>query len=325
METVLDILSGLRLTGSIFLDAEFTAPWCVTAKVGPEDCSPFVPEPRNIIAYHYVSVGKLLLEVDGAPPVCVRGGEIVVLPRNDTHRLGSSLGLRPVSAEHLIQPGTNGGLARIVHGGGGERTHIVCGFLGSSSANEPLLTLLPKVLKIAVLEGASGPWIESAFRFAAQEFAAGRTQSPTVLAKLAELLFLEAIRQYLLSLPPGQTDRLDGLSDPVIGRALGVLHGQMGRAWTAEELAREVGLSRSAFAARFTQVMGEPPMRYLAKWRLQSAAQRLTESQEPIARIAYASGYESEAAFSRAFSRAFGMPPATWRKQHLNPAAVGTD
>jgi len=314
MDALFDMLRAMRLSGGVFLDAEFTAPWCVAAKVGPEDCAPFIPVPSNIIAYHYVSEGRLLLQVEGEPPIPVESGEIVVLPRNDAHLLGSALNVRPVSADHLIQPAVDGGLARIVYGGGGACTRIVCGFLGGNTPNDPLIGILPSMLKIDVAGGASGEWIESTFRFAAKQFAAGKAQSPAVLAKLGEVLFIEAVRHYLASLPPDQSDWIAGLRDPIVGRALALLYAQQDRRWTANELARAAGLSRSAFAERFTDVMGEPPMRYLAKWRLQRAAQDLAGTHEPVARIALACGYDSEAAFNRAFKRAFGLPPATWRK-----------
>ncbi len=322
MDALFDILCGMRLTGGVFLEAEFSAPWRIAAKIGPEDCAPFAPVPRNIIAYHYVTAGRLLLDVDSQPPVAVEGGEIVVLPRNDDHRLGSDLNLPPISADRLIQPSPDGGLARIVHGGGGERTLVLCGFLGSDTPNDPVIGLLPQVLKLDVREGASGQWIETSFRFAAQQLAAGHAQSPAVLARLAELLFVEAVRRYLSSLAPEQGGWLAGLRDPVVGRALALLHGQTDRRWTAEELARASGLSRSAFAERFTAVMGEPPMRYLATWRLQRAAQQLAETHEPVGRIAFAYGYESEAAFNRAFKRAFGTPPAAWRKERRKPTGA---
>jgi AraC-like DNA-binding protein len=314
MDAILDILRATRLTGGIVLEAEFTAPWCVTAKIGPEDCMPFVPEPANIIAYHYISAGKVLVEIDGQPPVTVEGGELVVLPRNDTHRIGSALDVRPVSTLDLIQPAADGGLARIVYGGGGERTHMLCGFLGNDSLNDPLLRILPSMLKVDVAEGASASWIESSLKFAARELAGGVVKSPAVLAKLTELLFIEAVRRYLTSLPPEQSGWRAGVCDPIVGRALGLLHSRMNQRWTAEDLAREVGLSRSALAERFTRLMGEPPIRYLAQQRLQAAAQRLKDSSDTIARIAFQVGYESEAAFTRAFKRAFGAPPAAWRK-----------
>ncbi|QPB22682.1 AraC family transcriptional regulator [Rhizobium sp. 007] len=313
MDFILDMFRTMRLTGGIFLDADFTAPWCVTAKVGPEDCAPFTPEPRQIIAYHYVTAGHLLLKVSGQKPIPVEGGEIVVLPRNDDHVIGSSLTIRPISAERLIQPSPDGGLARIVHGGGGERTHIYCGFLGNDMPHNTVTAMLPSVLKLNVADGASGNWIESSFRFAAQELAAGHVNSTAILAKLAELLFMEAVRRYFASQPPGRNAWAAGIHDPIIGHALGLLHGQMTRHWTTEDLAREIGLSRSAFAERFTRIIGEPPMRYLAQQRLVQASVLLKETSDAVARIAYAVGYESEASFNRAFRREYGVPPAAWR------------
>jgi AraC-like DNA-binding protein len=287
----------------------------VTSQIGPEDCTPFVPEPANIISYHYISTGRVLVEVDGNPPLEASGGELIVVPRNDPHRLGSMLDRRAVSAHELIQPAEDGGLARIVHGGGGERSHILCGFLGTETPNDPLLRILPPVLKVDFAASAAANWIESSMTFAARELAAGRVGSPATLARLAELLFTEAVRRYLTSLPDEQAGWCAGMRDPIVGRALALLHGRMKQRWTAEDLAREVGLSRSALGERFTRVMGEPPMRYLAQQRLQAAAQRLKTSNDSIARIAFQVGYESEAAFNRAFRREFGVPPAAWRKQ----------
>lgn len=315
MDRFADIFRAMHLSGGIFLDAEFTAPWCVAAKVGPEDCRPFAPVPHSIIAFHYVSSGRMLLLVDEQLPIEVERGDIVVLPRNDEHRLASHPNLEPVSAEFLIQPGADGRLAHIEYGGGGALTQIVCGFLGSDRHDDPVLNMLPTVLKLKVEEDALGEWIESSFRFAAREMSFGLTESPATLAKLAELLFMEAVRRYVNSLPGAESRWCDGARDPRIARALSLLHGQIQRRWTAEQLAREAGMSRSAFAERFTRIMGESPMRYLTRIRLHAASHRLKESNESIGRIALAVGYESEAAFHRAFKREFGVPPATWRKQ----------
>ena len=170
--------------------------------------------PQHLIAYHHVTAGTLLLRVEGVAPVMAEAGDIVLLPRNDPHRLGSGLNVRPVNAENLIQPAPTGGLARIVHGGGGERTHILCGFLGANTPSSPILGIMPSVLKLGVEQGASGSWIESSFRFAAHQLAAGQVESPAVLAKLAELLFMEAVRRYVASIPSGQGGWLAGLGDP---------------------------------------------------------------------------------------------------------------
>jgi AraC-like DNA-binding protein len=315
MDPLLDLLHDMHLTGGIFLDAEFTSPWCVTSKVGADEASAYFPKPSHVIAYHYVTEGKCVLEVDGHPVTDVRAGEIVLLPRNDPHRLGSALNVGAVNAGDLIEPAADGGLARIVHGGGGERTRILCGFLGTKTANPPIASVLPSALTVPVDQAAAGAWIESSFRFASQDLVAGQSGSPAVLARLAELLFIEAVRRHVASLPREHRGWLAGLRDPIVGRALALLHGQKAYRWTVPELARESGASRSAFADRFTSLMGEAPMRYLARLRLRFAAERLRESQETIASVALDVGYESEAAFSRAFKREFGKSPAVWRRE----------
>lgn len=315
MDALSDVLRVVRLTGGVFLDAQFSAPWCVTARVAPEDCRPFVETPQHVIAYHCIISGSLLLQAGSDAPIEVRAGEIVLLPRNDAHRIGSTLEIPPVSADELVGPSRDGGLARIVHGGGGETTRIVCGFLGSDTPFNPLVATLPKVLKLDVRKTQSGAWIESSFQLAATEIGAGQAGSVTVVSKLSELLFVEAVRRYVTELPIEQRGWLAGLRDPFVGRALGLLHSRLNERWTAESLAREVGLSRSAFAERFTALIEQPPMQYLALWRMQVGAQRLREGRGSVSQIAFDVGYESEAAFNRAFKRQFGMPPATWRRQ----------
>ncbi len=317
MDALSDVLRVVRLTGGVFLDAEFSAPWCVTARVAPEDCRPFLSTPRHVIAYHCIVAGQLLLQTDADAPIELRAGEIVLLPRNDAHRLGSTLEIPPVSADGLVQPSKDGGLARIVHGGGGEVTRIVCGFLGSDATFNPLAATLPKLLKLDIRATPSGAWIESSFQLAANEIAAARAGAVTVVSKISELLFVEAVRRYVAELPVEQRGWLAGLRDPIVGRALQLMHSRHQEPWTAEDLAREVGLSRSAFADRFTALIEQPPMQYLAQWRMQVAAQRLREGRGSISQIAFEVGYESEAAFNRAFKRQFGMPPATWRRQAL--------
>jgi AraC-like DNA-binding protein len=206
-------------------------------------------------------------------------------------------------------------MTQIRFGGGGEPTQLLCGFLGAETSFDPLRTALPPVLKLDVRTTASGAWIESSFRFAVNEIASGRVGSTTVLAKLSELLFVEAVSRYVASLPPERRGWLAGLRDPQIGRALTLIHARATDAWTAESLALEVGMSRSVFAERFTSLVGEPPMTYLTLWRMHLAAQRLREGRGSVAQIAFAVGYESEAAFSRAFKRQFGASPGGWRKQ----------
>jgi AraC-like DNA-binding protein len=312
-----DLLRVVRLTGGVFLDAQFTAPWCVASQVGPEDWQPLMTEPARVAAFHYVSAGRLLLEVAGEPPVELRSGTVVMLPRNDPHTLASDKGLRPVSSEDLARAESDGGLARIQFGGGGEKTHIVCGFVGTEAQCHPLLDALPATLVLDLNGKPACEWISSSFRYAAAELAAVRAGSATVLARLSELMFVEAVRHYLEGLPADRRGWLAGLRDPVVGRALALLHTHLARPWTAEELARDVAASRSAFADRFTALIGVPPMRYLASWRMQVAAERLRDTQRSVAQIAADVGYESEIAFARAFRREHSVSPAQWRKQPL--------
>jgi len=239
----------------------------------------------------------------------------VLLPHNDTHIFGSELVLAPTPAGTIVQPPENGGLPRIAHGGGGEATRLVCGFLGADTPFNPLISALPNVLKLDLRASASGAWVESSFRFAASEIAAGRLGSATVIAKLSELLFVEAVSRFVDSLPPERRGWLAGLRDPHVGRALALLHARPSADWTAGSLARDVGLSRSAFAERFSSLVGQSPMKYLALWRLHLAAQRLREGHASVAQVGFDIGYDSEAAFSRAFKREFGTSPAAWRKQ----------
>ena len=315
MDAFSDVLRVIRLSGGVFLEAEFTAPWCIGGKISADDCKPFLAVPRHVIASHFVAAGSMQLRVEGGDAIDVRAGELVLLPHNDTHVFGSDLNVALMSAREVIQPPQGGGIARINYGGGGAATQLLCGYLASDAPFSPLLSALPSVLKLDVRATASGAWIESSFRFAASEIAAGRLGSTTVIAKLSELLFVEAVSQFVASLPAERRGWLAGLRDPQIGRALAVLHARPTEAWTAETLALEVGMSRSVFAERFTSLVGQPPMQYLTLWRMHVAAQQLREGRGSVAQIGFAIGYESEAAFSRAFKRQFGTSPGTWRKQ----------
>ena len=314
MDALSDVLRVIRLSGGVFLEAEFTAPWCVSGKIASSDCKPFLEAPRHVIATHFVAAGCMQLRPDNSDAIEVRAGEIVLLPHNSAHAFGSELTPTPVPVREVIQVPKEGGLGRIVHGGGGGITRLLCGFLGSDTPFSPLLSALPPVLKLNVRSTASGAWIESSFRFAASQIAAGHLGSTIVITKLSELLFVEAVSQFVASLPAERRGWLAGLRDPQIGRALSMLHARPTEAWTAEALALEVGMSRSSFADRFSSVVGQPPMQYLALWRMHMAAQSLREGRRSVAQVGASIGYESEAAFSRAFRRQFGESPGSWRK-----------
>ena len=322
MDALSDVLRAAHLTGGVFLHAEFTAPWCIAARISPEHCYPALGPASHLIIYHYVVEGAFRLRIDGdeGDGVTVGAGEIVLLPRNDLHLMGSDLSVEPVPGKQIIRPPANGGLYSIHHGGNGERTRMVCGFLGCGRAEgNPVIASLPQVLKLNVEEGAAAEWIRSTFHYAAEEVAAGRAGSETVLSKLSELLFVETVRRYAETLPEGQTGWLAGLRDRYVARALALLHRDFAREWTVDDLGQEVGLSRSALAERFTRIIGAAPMHYLTHWRMQVAAQKLRDTSASLAQVADLVGYESEAAFSRAFKKNFGTAPATWRRGENAP------
>jgi AraC-like DNA-binding protein len=315
MDALSDVLRVVRLKGGVFLHAEFTAPWCIFAQIGPEDCGSLLEGADHLVLYHYVVEGRLAAQIPSGKPVEIEAGEVVIFPHNHDHLLGSHLDLPPVPSRQVVRASPGGGLWVIRHGGGGEQTRVVCGFLGCDRfAGNPLTDALPPVLRFDTRQGSAAAWMKSSLEFAADEIAARRVGSETILAKLSELLFVETLRRYVEGLPEERTGWLAGLKDPFVSRALALMHRQVAQQWTVDDLGREVGLSRSALADRFTRLIGEPPMRYLARWRIQVAAHQLRNSDTPLARIAEHVGYESEAAFNRAFKRSVGVPPATWRR-----------
>jgi AraC-like DNA-binding protein len=310
-----DVLRSLRLKGGVFLEARFTAPWAVNSRVTAEDCQPILANPAQMIAYHFLIEGRMLASTEGEAAVEVGSGEVVLLPRNDTHTLASGRGVTPVDGRRLVQPAPDGGLARINYGGGGEPVRIVCGFLGCEDIYNPLIASLPRLLTINVHEATSRAFIETSMRFAVAELVEGRLAGSTVLSRLSELLLVEAVRRYADRFGEQQKGWLRGLKDPNIGRALALLHQNIAASWTAEALAKEVAMSRSAFADRFTTLVGVPPIRYLTAWRMETAKIQLGETAKSVAQVAYTIGYESEEAFSRAFKREVGVSPAAWRER----------
>lgn len=312
-DTLSDIFRTLRLKGGIFLDARFTAPWCVASQVTPQDISTFLKTPAEIVTLHYVLSGRAYVGIGNGQRVEVGEGELVLLPRNDMHVLGSGLDGDPINSHHLIDLSPDGGLARIVHGGAGELTHIICGFLATEEQRNPLIASLPPLLKVNVREGVSRDWIESSVRYAAEGLHHGAIAASPVMGRLSELLFAEAIRAYAMGLPESERSWLKGLNDRYVGRAIAALNENLARDWTVDEIAATAGLSRSAFVERFSQTVGLPPMKYLTLSRLELAKKLMLDGRQAIAQVAAKVGYEAEEAFNRAFKREFGLPPAKWR------------
>jgi AraC-like DNA-binding protein len=312
-DTLSDILRSLRLKGGIFLDARFTAPWCIVSHVTPKDIASFLKSPAEIVTLHYIVSGQTYVGVGNDERMVVKEGELVLLPRNDAHVMGSSLDGKPVNSHHLIETSPDGGLARIVHGGEGELTHIICGYLATEERRNPLLSSLPPLLKVNIREGVSRDWIESSVRYAAEGLHSGAVASSPVMGRLSELLFAEAIRAYAMGLPESDRSWLKGLNDQYVGRAIAALNDDLAHPWTVDEIAAKAGLSRSAFVERFTEAVGLPPMKYLTMSRLALAKQLLLDRRQAVAQVAAKVGYEAEEAFNRAFKREFGLPPAKWR------------
>jgi AraC-like DNA-binding protein len=315
MDPFSQVLKALRLEAGIFLDAEFTAPWCVDPAPG-SNARQILPSAEHVAIYHLLVEGRCRARLlDDAAAVELAAGDLILFPHGDRHLLGSDLRHASLLAETLVETSPEGGLARIVHGGGGERTRFVCGYLACDSALcRPLIGALPRMLRVPLGDSASAAWMVKTIQYAADESRAPRAGSDAVLTKLSELTFVEALRRFLETLPEGERSWLAGLRDPHVSRVLGLMHAQPARQWTVDDLGREAGVSRSALAERFTQLIGEPPMQYLTRLRLALGARALKEGSEPVLHVAQQVGYESEAAFNRAFKREFGMPPATWRR-----------
>lgn len=310
MDALSDVLHVLRLSGAVFLDAEFTAPWCVTSNshVGRDN--------EHTVFFHWLITGSCRARLQaGGPTFEIAAGDLLMMPNDETHLMGSDLHMEPVDAGSLVKPAN--GMMRIDYGGGGEATRFVCGFLSCDKRLcRPLLDALPGMLRVPFGNDPTATWFKSLLQLGTEETSAKRPGSDTVLAKLSELLFVEAIRRYGESMPAEQTGWLAGLRDRYVGKVLTLMHQSPEQAWTMDLLASEAGLSRSALAQRFTDLIGQPPMQYLTRWRLTVAAQRLRNGHTNLATVAEQIGYDSEAAFNRAFKREFGMPPATWRKAH---------
>ncbi len=310
-----DVLRAVRLTGSVYFDFELTSPWVAEAPPSREIAAIVMPGADRVIEYHLVARGACWAQRVGDEPIRLREGDLIVFPQGDAHTLSSAPGMRATPDLSMFARRTALPLVYEVGGGGPDRARIVCCFLGCDERPfNPLLTALPNVIHLSAAgDQATAGWLAMLLNMAARESGSARPGSENVLARLSELMFVEAIRRHLETLPAAETGWLAGLRDPMVGQALAALHGQPREAWTIERLARLVGTSRSALAQRFTHMVGHPPMQYLALWRMQLASRLLADGGQ-VAHVADAVGYESEAAFSRAFKKLVGQAPATWRR-----------
>lgn len=316
-DALADVLKTIRMTGAVFFNVTARAPW-VAEQCTPDLVLPLIrPGADHLISYHIVTEGSCYACVLGEnEPVEVRAGQVIVFTRGDPHVMSSEPGMRAkaVSADALVD-GVQ--LPYVVSfGGEGPTTvKVICGFLACDSGPfNPLIESLPRIL-IGDSDRGHGdiPCLSALVRIAMNEIRDRRIGGEGVLSRVAEMMFIDVVRQYLETLAPEQRGWVAGLKDPFVGKALALMHAHPARDWGLDELAREVGSSRSEFADRFASLVGVPPMTYLAKWRMQVASGLLNDNVN-IATIAAEVGYSSEASFSRAFKKIVGVPPSLWRQ-----------
>jgi AraC-like DNA-binding protein len=315
MDALSETLRVVRLTGAIFINARFTAPWCYQSP-SADTAAPFLePGAERVVIFHLVTEGESWVELQDEPPLRLVAGDVVVFPHGAAHRMNSAPGLAPATGRPLADV-----LARrprqLAFGGGGAVTRIVCGYMACDArVAQMLLAGLPAVVKVNVRGSDAGEWLESSLRYALAEARSPRPGGAGVLAKLAEVLFIEVLRLYMADEAEGRTGWLAGVRDPIVGAALAALHKAPAQPWTLEGLARVAGASRSVLAERFQHLVGTSPMQHLTQWRMLLAANLLKAGAAPLTRIAEDVGYQTDTAFIRAFRREYGIPPATWRRR----------
>jgi AraC-like DNA-binding protein len=313
-----DVLKTVRLTGAAFFDVVAKAPWVAESPRRDLILPKVLPGAGHLIAYHVLTEGRCFANIVGQQPIAIEAGEVIVFTRCDPHVLSSNPGMRtdPPAAEAL-DAAASSQLPFFVSLGerGPISARLVCGYLACDAQPfNPLLDNLPPVITARDSEDEGTPWLGQFIRLATTESSDKRAGGESVLAKLSELMFIEVVRRHLSHMPPEQAGWLAGLRDPFVGKALSLLHARPERSWTIEELGKDVGLSRSVLAERFVDLVGMPPMQYLARWRMQIASGLLDGGNTNIATVAAKIGYGSEAAFSRAFKKIVGVPPSDWRR-----------
>jgi len=328
-DTLSDVLRAVRLRGAVFFYIHGNDPWVAETPRAKEIIPAILPGVDHMMEFHVVVRGSCWAAIAGESPMRLEQGDIALFPQGDAHILSSSPGLRgpaddneqlyfeprPPQMPFALNLGEPGPSTALLDGGGRQQATIVCGFLGlDAKPFNPLLASMPRALRVDELAGMGGSWIGELLRSVVDESNRKRPGGEAVLERMSEMMFVEVLRRYADALPSDQPGWLAGMRDPAVGRALSLMHARPGEAWTIERLSDEVAVSRSTLHERFVHFIGQPPMQYLTYWRMQLAAQRLRESRDAVAQIGFGVGYESEAAFSRAFKREFGEGPAAWRR-----------
>jgi AraC-like DNA-binding protein len=321
-DVLAETLRAVRLTGSVFLDACFTAPFGIISPKRFDANSPMA-HLRHVSVFHLIAAGKCSVELATGERRDISAGDILLMPYADQHKFWNGRTTEMPLADDVVRPGPLKGMWNINHGGGGQETRMVCGFLESS---EFLLTPVFRTLPPLLVDRAEDDQVSTLIKSTvSQILAMTETAAPgseLMLGRLMELLFVEVLRRYATRLPASAKGWFAALNDPIVGRALQFVHGDPARRWTVDELAREAGSSRTVLAERFHAVLGQAPIEYITCWRMQLAAERIRNGGGGLAAIAADVGYDSEAAFNRAFKRVTGVTPGRWRDGGLVTAAA---
>ncbi len=317
MDAFSEILATVKLKGAIFFHAEFSSPWGMSSPVSSELAPALAPGAPHLVIYHLVVEGSALARTKEGKVVRLEPGDVVILPHGDAHELLSDERAPTDATPAIVRKILSRDLRPLRIGGGGKNTRFVCGYMACDPfLCRPILEGLPAIVKVNLRTDRSGNWLENSILHLVEEAASDRAGSDAMLAKLSEALFVDTLRRYVAEMPKEEIGWLAGARDPIVGKSLAILHSRVKDPWTIAALAKEVGLSRSALVERFSQFLSVPPMTYLTRWRLQLAARALTTTPRGVADISTDVGYESEAAFNRAFKREFGAPPARYRREN---------
>ncbi len=326
-DTLSDVLRAVRLRGAVFYYIDGSSPWSAGAPPAREIIPAIMPGAEHMIEFHGVVEGSCWGAIVGQQPIHLDAGDVILFPQGDPHVMSSAPRMKapwtekdvffaprpPQLPYSLSLRGSEVTTARL-DGGGRDRTTLVCGFLGLDARPfNPILSALPRVLKVSGTTLGPDSWVASFLRAAVVESNQRRPGGEAVLERMSEMLFVEVLRRHVDNLPAGETGWLAGMRDPAIGRVLALLHERPQAPWTLERLAEESAMSRSTLHERFVHFIGQPPMQYLAQWRMQVAAGLLRDTKSKLIEVALGVGYESEAAFSRAFKRMVGVSPGAWR------------
>jgi AraC-like DNA-binding protein len=322
MDAFSEALRVVRLSGAIFINGRFSAPWCYQSPRADQAAKILEPGAERIVIFHLITEGQCWVEMEGQAAVRAVAGDTILFPQGDAHSMCSEPGVPAAGGANLAEV-----LARrprkLIYGAGGSVTRLVCGYLACDARPAGiLLNGLPPILKVSLSGSKAGDWLLASVQYALTEARSPRPGGAGVLAKLAEVLFIEVLRQYMNEGAAGRIGWLAAVGDRIVGAALKAVHEQPATAWTVNELARVSCTSRSVLAERFQLLVGCSPIQYLTQWRMLLATRLLSEGNAPLGRIAEEIGYQTDTAFSRAFRREFGVPPARWRRDRKLPVAA---